>query len=212
MNPLDTLIREHVVPVMKAAGFAKKGRTFRLAAPNGDHLFMQVWPEAVDPEKYVFDVFFSVVPLPQWAFLHREYANPPTPDASGALAKYEVIPPAGVAHQPDSELPFRSRWAFAEPETREGCGRELARALTEVALPRTVPLLDRRNLLAETRTNPNDGLLRLKNATVSEIVLRVDDDPVADVAALVDKAEADGEFPPFVLWARERLARRAAGA
>ncbi|MFD5626945.1 MULTISPECIES: DUF4304 domain-containing protein [unclassified Streptomyces] len=41
MNPLDTLVREHVVPVMKAAGFAKKGRTFRLAAPNGDHLFMQ---------------------------------------------------------------------------------------------------------------------------------------------------------------------------
>lgn len=212
MNPLDTLIREHVVPVMKAAGFAKKGRTFRLAALNGDHLFMQVWPEAVDPEKYVFDVFFSVVPLPQWAFLNREYETPPPPDTSGALAKYEVIPPPEVAHQPDSEMPFRSRWAFAEPDTREVCGRELARALTGVALPRMVPLLDRKTLLAQTRTNPNDGLLRLKSADISEIMLRIDDDSVADVAALVDKAEADSAFPPLVAWARERLARRPAGA
>ncbi|MFI6338034.1 hypothetical protein [Streptomyces sp. NPDC050535] len=212
MNPLDTLVREHVVPVMKAAGFAKKGRTFRLAAPNGDHLFMQVWPEAVDPEKFVFDVFFSVVPLPQWAFLNREYDTPPTPDSSGALAKYEVIPPPEAAHEPDSEMPFRSRWAFAEPDTRDACGRELARVLREVALPRVVPLLDRGTLLAETRINPNAGLLRLKSAIVSEIMLRIDDDPVVDVATLLDKAETDEVFPPIVAWARERLARRAAGA
>jgi hypothetical protein len=49
VNPLDTLIREHAAPVMKAAGFTKKGRIFRRAAPNGDHAFLHIDADAVDP-------------------------------------------------------------------------------------------------------------------------------------------------------------------
>ncbi|MGW1540886.1 hypothetical protein ACWCPM_11700 [Streptomyces sp. NPDC002309] len=72
-------------------------------------------------------------------------------------------------------------------------------------------LLDRKTLLEETRTNPNGELVRMWGAAQSEIVLRIDDDPVADVAALVDQAEADGVFPGFVAWARQRLQRRTVG-
>ncbi|MCF4135705.1 hypothetical protein L1856_00285 [Streptomyces sp. Tue 6430] len=211
MNPLDTLIEQHVVPVMKTAGFTRKGRAFRLAAENGDHLFLQFDTHAVDPGRYVFDVTFWVVPLPYWQFLKRQYAEPPAPDASGALANCPVMPPASVAHEPDEEMPFRSRWAFTEPTTRDLCGRELARVLVEDDLPRMTRLLDRRTLLAETRTNPNGDLVRMWGAVQSEIVLRVDGDPVEDVAALVDKAEADGVFPAFVVWARQRLRERVAG-
>ncbi|MFC8519079.1 hypothetical protein [Streptomyces sp. NPDC057257] len=210
MNPLDTLIREYVVPVMKAAGFAKKGRSFRLTAPHGDTAVVLVDADAVDPEKYVFDVSAWMVPLPYWEFLHREFTKTSVPNASGALATFPVVPPRGVAHQPDDDGHFRNRWAFAEPDTRDVCGRELARVLTEDAIPRMVRLLDRRTLLEETRTNPNDGLVRLKDEVISRIVLRVDDDPVGDLTALIDKAEADGLFPPFATWARERLARRTA--
>ncbi|MDQ1044972.1 hypothetical protein [Streptomyces sp. V4I2] len=210
MNPLDTLIKQHVAPVMKAAGFTKKGRTFRLVAPHGDHLLMEVRREAVDPGREVFDVTFTVVPLSHWEFVNRQYADPPQPDASGALATCPVMPPAEVAHEPDEEMPFRSRWAFVEPDTRDLCGRELARGLTEESIPAMVRLLDRRTLLEETRVNPNGELVRLRGRPMTEIFLRVDDDPVADVTALVDKAEAEGVFAPFVVWARERLARRAA--
>ncbi|MGI5254828.1 hypothetical protein [Actinacidiphila glaucinigra] len=70
MNPLDTLIRQHVVPVMKAAGFAKRGRIFRRAAPNGDHAFLHIDADAVDPEKFVFEVSFWMVPLPCWEFAY----------------------------------------------------------------------------------------------------------------------------------------------
>lgn len=183
MNPLDTLIKQHVTPVMKAAGFTKKGRTFRLVA---------------------------LVPLSHWEFVNRQYAEPPQPDASGALATCPVMPPAEVAHEPDEEMPFRSRWAFVEPATRDLCGRELARVLTEESIPNMVRLLDRGTLLEETRVNPNGELVRLRGRPMTEILLRIDDDPVADVTALVDKAEAEGVFPPFAAWARERLARRAA--
>ncbi|WP_405834320.1 hypothetical protein [Streptomyces sp. NBC_01176] len=77
-----------------------------------------------------------------------------------------------------------------------------------------VPLSDRKTLPAETRINPNDGLVRFRNAMMSEVLLRVDDDPVAAVAALLDKADAelDEFFRAFMHWARERLARRAADA
>lgn len=175
-NPLDTLIKQHVVPVMKVAGFAKKGRTFTLAVPHGDRLVMRFDTHAVDPDRYVFDVRFWIVPLPHWEFITRQYANAPAPDASGALATCPVMPPAEVAHQPEEEDPFRTRWAFAEPQTRDACGRELARVLTDGALPRMTRLLDRRTLLEETRTNPNGKLVRLWGALPSEIVLRVDAD------------------------------------
>lgn len=115
---------------------------------------------------------------------------------------------AEVAHQPDEEMPFRSRWAFMEPRTRDLCGRELARVLVERDLPRMTRLLDRKTLLEETRTNPNGELVRSRGAAQSEIMLRIADDPVADVAVLVDKAEADGVFPGFVAWARQRPQRR----
>ncbi|MGW1213626.1 hypothetical protein ACWD5F_28825 [Streptomyces sp. NPDC002499] len=195
---------------MKAAGFAKKGRSFRLAASNGDHAIVLVDADAVDPERYVFDVSFWMVPLPYWEFLRRDSEKPSPLDTSGALATCPVVPPKKVAYRPDDDGHFRNRWAFTEPDTRDLCGRELARVLVEEAIPRMVRLLDRGTLLAETRSNPNEGLVRLKNERMSRIVLRIDDDPVAEVTDLIDKAEADGLFPPFVLWARERLARRAA--
>jgi hypothetical protein len=149
-----------------------------------------------------------MVPLPSWEFAYRSHAGAGTPNASGALATCKVIPPDAAAHQPDEEGYFRSRWAFAEPDTRDLCGRELARVLTEEAVPWMVRLLDRRTLLAETRTNPNGELVRLGDATRSEILLRIDDDPVAEVSTLVDKAEAEGAFPPLIAWSRTRLARR----
>ncbi|MGW1213628.1 hypothetical protein ACWD5F_28835 [Streptomyces sp. NPDC002499] len=96
------------------------------------------------------------------------------------------------------------------PDTGDLCGRELARLLVEDAIPYMVRLLDCRALLEETRVNPSGELVRLRGRPMTEILLRIDDDPIADVSASVDKAEVDAVFPPFVAWARDRLARRAA--
>ncbi|MET7743250.1 hypothetical protein [Streptomyces sp. NPDC005385] len=211
MNPLDTLIREHVVPVMTAAGFAKKGRIFRLAVPNGDHAFLHIDADPVDPAQVVFEVSFWMVLVPSWEFAYRDNPMTGAPDASGALATCKVVPPAVAAHQPDEEGFFRTRWAFAEPDTRDASGRELARILADKTVPRMVRLLDRGTLLEETRTNPNDGLVRLRGALMTEFLLRIDDAPVPDVTALVDKAEAEDEWArPFAAWARARLAHRVA--
>ncbi|MFD6289083.1 hypothetical protein [Streptomyces sp. NPDC060205] len=209
MNPLDILIKQQVVPVAKAVGFTKKGRVFRLAAANGDHLLMHFDTHKVDPKKYVFDVTFWIVPLPHWEFLRRQEVVPSEPHAGGALATYPVVPPAVVAHEPEDEMPFRSRWAFSEPKTRDICGRELARVLAEEAFPRVIRLLDRRTFLEETRVNPNGELVRLGGATQSEIMLRIDDDPIAELTALLDRAEEDGLSASVVMWARQRLRRRA---
>lgn len=210
MNPLDALIRQHVLPVMKSAGFSKKGRTFRLAAENGDHTLLDFHTHAVDPGRIVFDVKFTMVPSALWAWVNRQYPEPlrRAPDSSGAMVICPVMPPPEVAHQPDEEMPFRARWAFAEPTTRDGCGQELARVLKEESIPRMVSLLDRKFLLEEIRINPNKGMVRLHKLPMCEVMLRIDDDPVADVAALVSEAENSGTFPPFIAWARSRLAER----
>ncbi|MEU9341669.1 hypothetical protein AB0D74_10655 [Streptomyces sp. NPDC048278] len=121
-----------------------------------------------------------------------------------------MISPDVAAHQPEEEGYFRGRWAFTEPDTRDVCGRELARILASDAVPYTVRLLDRSTLLEETRVNPNGEPVRLRGRPMTEILLRIDDDPVEMVAGLVDEAEAAAVFPPFVAWARRRLARRAA--
>jgi hypothetical protein len=199
---------------MKAAGFSKKGRTFRLAAENGDHALLDFHTHAVDPDRFVFDVEFSIVPAAQWAFVNRQYPEPlrRAPDSSGAMVICPVMPPPEAAHQPDEEMPFRSRWAFVEPTTRDDCGQELARVLREESIPRMVRLLDRKFLLEEIRINPNKGMVRLRKFVMCEIMLRIDDDPVADVAALVSEAEGNGIFPPFIAWARRRLAERGASA
>ncbi|MEU9341670.1 hypothetical protein AB0D74_10660 [Streptomyces sp. NPDC048278] len=67
MNPLDTLVKQYVTPVVKAAGFARKGGRFRLDAPNGDHAFLQIDAHPVDPLQVVFEASFWMVPLPSRA-------------------------------------------------------------------------------------------------------------------------------------------------
>ncbi|MEU6405234.1 hypothetical protein [Streptomyces sp. NPDC046985] len=213
MNPLDMLIRQYAAPVMKAAGFTKKGRKFRLTAPNGDCALLEFDTHAVDPEKFVFDVTFFMVPLSHWEFTYRQYRQSDemhAPDASGALARCPVMPPPDVAWWPDEGMPFRSRWAFSEPETRDVCGQRLARVLADEAIPRVVRLLDRRALLEEILTAPDGDLMRIRSRRMTEIILRIDDDPVADLTALLDGTEVNDWDKPIIIWARERLSQRAA--
>ncbi|MEU1697903.1 hypothetical protein [Streptomyces pseudogriseolus] len=211
MDRLDGFIKKHVASPMRASGFSKKGRVFRFANLRNDHLFMELERHSVDPEKCVFDVHFWIVPLSHWEFVNRQYVKSPAPDISGALVTFSVIPPTRFAYEPEDDGPFRSRWAFADPQ-EDSCGEELARRLEYTFIPQMMRLLDREALLREILPNPNGELVRLRNAVTSEIMLRIDDAPIESVQALVDKAEMGGEFLPLIQWARQRLARRSSNA
>lgn len=207
MNPLDVLIRRYVVPVAKAAGCSKSGRTFRLVADNGDQAIFGFATHSVDPEMVVFEVNWHIVPLPYWEWITRQHAGAKKPDSSGALVTGRIIPPPEAAHRADEDLPFRARWAFPYEGSDEICGLALERALREEALPRMRHLLDRSNLLEVVR-GTDVSLMTRMDPLRGEIVLRVDSDPAEEVGALIDQEEEVGGFPPFVQWARQRLAQR----
>ncbi|MFE2165602.1 hypothetical protein ACFXB3_11105 [Streptomyces sp. NPDC059447] len=164
--------------MMKAAGFKKSGRTFRLTASNGAQAILGFARHYVDPVAAVFKVEYRIVPAPYWEWINRHYASgearaPMT--LGSAVAVGRVIPPFHAAHGPDSEMPFRARWALRE-DNGLSCGEALAAVLHDESVPQIVHLLDRSNLLQECR-HPVMPVVRLVPLTRVEIFLRVDGAP-----------------------------------
>ncbi|WP_328392365.1 DUF4304 domain-containing protein [Streptomyces sp. NBC_00390] len=71
MSALDLLVKQHAAPVLKAAGFKKAGRTFRLIAGNGDQAILGFARHYVAPDAVVFEVGYGIVPAPYWEWLDR---------------------------------------------------------------------------------------------------------------------------------------------
>ncbi|MEV5006288.1 DUF4304 domain-containing protein [Streptomyces sp. NPDC056159] len=210
MRPLDLLVREHVAPVMRAAGFKRSGRTFRLVADSGDRAVLGFSRHDVDPDAAVFGVGYGIVPAPYWEWINRQHwasGQVGAPRAfQSAVVAGDVIPPPRAAHLPDCEGRLRSRWALRE-DNRHICGEALASALRDEAIPQMVHLLDRTNLLQECRhrTMP---VVRLVPLTRLEILLCVDDAPCREIEALLADVQPAGPGDDFAAWVRRRLATR----
>jgi hypothetical protein len=148
---------------MRAAKFKRSGRTFRFAADSGDQAVLGFASHYVDPDAAVFDVAYGIVPAPYWEWINRQHwasGQVGAPVAFGpAVVAGGVIPPPQAAHLPDSEEPFRSRWALRDGH-RQSCGEALASALHHEAIPQMIRLLDRADLLRECR-HPTMPVVRL---------------------------------------------------
>ncbi|MFD8547091.1 hypothetical protein [Streptomyces sp. NPDC059649] len=210
MRPLDLLVREHVAPVMRAAGFKRSGRTFRLVADCGDQAVLGFSRHYVDPDAAVFGVGYGIVPAPYWEWINRQHwasGQVGAPRAfESAVVAGDVIPPPGTAHRPDCEGRLRSRWALRE-DNRDLCGEALAGALRDEAIPQMVHLLDRTNLL-EDRRHRAMPVVRLVPLPRLEILLRVDDAPRREIEALLADVQPAGPGDDFAAWVRRRLATR----
>lgn len=209
MNPLDSLIRKHVGPIATSAGFRKSGHTFWMAGDRLDYVCFRFNVHRVDPEATVFDVEFHAIPDPYGDWLNRgQQPAGKVPNFSGALVTGRVIAPRSVAHRPDSSGAFRARWAF-RPGGEEACGRVLAETLRAEALPRIQLMAHRARLLEDVRSS-DVPLMKRMTPVLREIVLRIDDIEVAELASLLLEAEASGApAVGFVDWAYERQAARA---
>ncbi|MFF2847523.1 DUF4304 domain-containing protein [Streptomyces sp. NPDC058001] len=210
MTPLDVLVRDHVAPVMRAAGFKRSGRTFRLMADSGDQAVLGFVRHYVDPDAAVFDVGYRMVPAPYWEWINRQHwpsGQAGAPPAFGsAVVAGDVVPPPRAAHLPDSEARLRSRWALRD-DNRRICGEALASALRDEAIPQIVHFLDRANLLEECR-HPSIPVVRLVPLTTLEILLRVDDAPRREIEAMLTDMRPAGPGDDFAAWVRRRLTTR----
>ncbi|MFD9353461.1 DUF4304 domain-containing protein [Streptomyces sp. NPDC060031] len=209
MTPLDLLVKQHVAPVMKAAGFERSGRTFRLIASNGDQAVLGFARHYVDPGAAVFEVGYRIVPAPYREWMDRYSVDGETraPIAFGpAVLAGSVIPPLQAAHAPDSGMSFRDRWAL-RADNGLVCGEALAAVLRDETVPQIVHLLDRSNLLEECR-HPALPVVRLVPLTRVEILLRVDDAPKQEIESLLTDVQVASPGDNFATWTRQRLAAR----
>ncbi|RFC77547.1 hypothetical protein [Streptomyces sp. AcE210] len=210
MGLLDLLVREHVAPVMRGAGFKRSGRTFRLIADSGDQAVLGFARHYVDPGATVFEVGYRVVPAPYWEWTNRQHCSSgqvrdPPAFVLAAVAG-DVVPPPRAAHLPDSKGRLRSRWALRE-DNRHVCGEALAGALHNEAIPQMVHFLDRTNLLQEFR-HPSMPVVRHLPLIRLEILLRVDDAPCHEIEAMLADVQPAGPGDDFAAWVRHRLATR----
>ncbi|MDX3540658.1 DUF4304 domain-containing protein [Streptomyces sp. MB09-01] len=209
VTPLNLLVKQHVAPVMKAAGFKRSGRTFRLAADNGDQAVLGFARHYVDPDAAVFEVAYGIVPAPYWEWINRHSVGGDgrAPLAFGpAVMSGSVVPPPHAAHAPEAGMPFRARWALRADNSLV-CGQALATVLHDETVPQIVRLLDRGNLLQEFR-HPALPVVRLVPLTRAEILLRVDDAPSEEVESLLAHLQPAGPGDDFATWTRRRLSTR----
>ncbi|MFD0078857.1 DUF4304 domain-containing protein [Streptomyces sp. NPDC127166] len=211
MAPLDSLVKQHVAPVMKAAGFRRSGQTFRLIAANGDQAILGFSRHYVDPNACVFEVGYDIVPAPYWEWINRHAASDdrrgPVASSMAAMVSGRAVPPPHAAHAPSSDDPyFRAHWALREDNSLT-CGEALAAVLRDEAVPQMVHLLDRSRLLEECR-HPALPVMRLVPLARVEILLRLDAAPSREIESLLADVVPVDPYDTFIDWVRQRVAAR----
>lgn len=93
MNDIDALLDRHIAPLLIPAGFLRHQREFVLTGPAGDRAFLEFHAHLVDPQADVFGVSVTVAPLAYWSWLTWGADPRDGPDASGALALCDILPP-----------------------------------------------------------------------------------------------------------------------
>lgn len=233
MRPVLRLLREHVDPVAKAAGFRRRRLQYYRKAPSGDYVMIFIADGAADGDSDEFTVQPAAAPVPivDWLCELRDESRPvgrlpgrrvclqlpeiPPPPTFWSLAPHRTVyanPATAPEPRPieDWQIAGYPNWAFDDEEELAACGRELACALQDGPFDDLSHLLDREALLAKLHADPRPtvGLLPIESRFVYDLVIRIDTTPVAELEALLFRANMECPQWPVQDWARLRLARR----
>ncbi|HWG97856.1 MAG TPA: DUF4304 domain-containing protein [Pilimelia sp.] len=209
MKPLDLMLRDHITPVLTAAGYRRRGREYTRRAPHGDVAIVHLQTSAGSVGDQVdFYVNLGAVPASYADWLGELFGAPlARPGHEHGLWRDRLRPPPELADEPG---PYGSdRWRLRGAAGVAACGAGLAAALTATALPLLADLLDRDRFLALHR-DPGRPL-GTGVVTFPEIFLLVDAGPSAALDAELAKLDAadpaeDPTAPRLAAWARARLA------
>lgn len=140
MKALDQVVRDRIAPIMKRAGFTRKGRLFWLETPLGDRAFLWFSPFTLGQHEAEFFVEASIQPATYVDLITRTGKRPLT--AGDALWGGRIPVPG------KQTLALRDHWSF---DGDDDTAVEHLAALVGQAVPRLVHLLDRESLLAYVR-------------------------------------------------------------
>ncbi|WP_426562463.1 hypothetical protein ACPPVT_17450 [Angustibacter sp. McL0619] len=200
MKPLDQVVRDRVAPVLKDAGFKRKGRAFWLASPSGDYAVVAVSAFKLAVHDAEFFVDFAVTPKAYLDFVNR---NGDAQGAPGGLWTDRLQVPG------KQTIAMRDHWSFDLDD--DATGEQLTTLLRQV-VPSLIRLLDRRNLLAYVRepsTRMQEIWIRPREAAVA--LLLADDGPSAELEQLVGGLAQDDRHAELVAFIRRRVVESSIG-
>ncbi|GAA1654077.1 DUF4304 domain-containing protein [Actinoplanes couchii] len=192
------LVRTHVAPVLRAAGFRSASPTWRLTAPTGDMAIVNVqksWYN--DGDEVNFYVNLAILPVALWDFDERTFPRkrPALPLERDGLLRRRLIPPASSR--------TRESWVVDESG---GCGEILHDLLERTAVPELRSLLDR-DRLATVLQSRGHGWWTLTRRDLAAAFALADGGPTPRLARILDDLQnslltpADEEK---IAWIRRR--------
>jgi hypothetical protein len=208
VNPLDEMLKNHLTPMLAASGFAKRGRTYSLAAPNGDLAIVDFQSWRLHVGAVGFFVNLAIVPTVMVEWLRRNESGPPEKinDAQGFWRDRLLV---SEEYEPAGEFGREQLWEFKEIDSGDACGAILARVLERGVLSTLTWLVDRSNLLAAVRDPLTDPtLIKVRPRERALIVLLVDEGPSDELETLLRQVEQKDPDDIVATWARQRLAEK----
>jgi hypothetical protein len=200
-NPLDAFVFDFAAELLKSAGFAKRGRTFRHANARGDLAVVQ----------------FRSYSLGNLVDLHLEGGVSPEPFADFAAefhGRAAVSPDDGdVAWSrswpPPSEAGAQWRgntWSVRDMSERAALGQELQQTLSQEVIPTLTALLDRATLLDVVQNSHMLSGHTTMGAQGIGLVLLADEGPSVALDLAMRAASGHAFDQAALAWARRRLA------
>ena len=207
MHHFDKMLRAHVAPALRSAGYTGRGRTFRLIAESGDQAIVRLHRSGGQGDQVEFSVDLGVVTVPYWDWLGEVFPRAPdrAPSDTDGLWRGRLHAPAGM--RADARPWTRNLWLLDGPDAVDTCGQKLAELLLSEAVPLLATLLDRAAFLALSRDPAGPLGSDVGPAT---LMLLVDAGRSPALEAEISRYEAlDRAAYPYArrlaAWARNRL-------
>jgi hypothetical protein len=195
VKALDQVLRDRIAPVLKEAGFSRKGRLFWLESAAGDRAFVSFGAFKLGQHDAEFFVDVGVLPTVYADFVTRDGDG-----VAGGLWTDRLQVPG------KQTLAMRDHWSFDAGD--DAAAQTLTESVRQV-LPKLVHLLDRANLLAYVRdasTRPQEIKIQPREDAVT--LLLADQGPSAELEQRLAALEATDPDDVLVAFIRKRLAAR----
>jgi hypothetical protein len=202
-STLTNFLSAFAYPVVKSAGFERKGREFRLVDEKGSQAYIGFYPDMLD-ESAGFAVIYGVA-----APLHLEWlrdtgrAVRPWLGPSETLLRVQAYSPDWVDRwtTPDVD-PYR--WSFSDEQSAQAVGKLLADRLSDEVLPRLRSWFDPNNLAAAALTGDPAWMRRFMPPELTAAMALAQEGPSARIDELLAQA-AERDRARTGDWIRERL-------
>lgn len=195
VRPLDAFLRDHVRAPLKEKGFSRKGRDFRLTAPNGDVALINFFSWRLGDREVEFFLDVGILPLTWTEFLNDRFG-----EADGSIAS--------TLWWTRLNSPFKSLglWQFDLDDTERMPHflRELASQADCLRF-----LIDRQNLVSEVRKTEIQRLRSSREHALASLL--VGEGPSHELEETLRVLEAKDSSDELAAWIRTRLSSRSAG-